>query len=165
MPQGTTSLSNVGADEFRLRNFIETLIAADELEIVETPTELADLTSYMDGNRKAVLFQKAGPEEAEIIGNVGPSRSRLALAFGVAETDLLSELLKRLNTKQPIGVIDKDNAPVQQCGPYPLGTAYSLPTHSGGPVVYNEIYFFLVQKSPYHQLVSGIDSLPQFIKQ
>ena len=44
MPQGTTSLSNVGADEFRLRNFIETLIAADELEIVETPTELADLT-------------------------------------------------------------------------------------------------------------------------
>ena len=114
MPQGTTSLSNVGADEFRLRNFIETLIAADELEIVETPTELADLTSYMDGNRKAVLFQKAGPEEAEIIGNVGASRSRLALAFGVAETDLLSELLKRLNTKQPIGVIDKDNAPVQQ---------------------------------------------------
>ena len=114
MPEGSTKLSNTEADTFRLRNFVDTLIAENELEIVETPIELADLTSHMDGNEKAVLFQKAGPEEAEIIGNVGASRSRLALAFGVAESDLLPELLKRLATKQPIETIDKDNAPVQE---------------------------------------------------
>ncbi|NKB19060.1 MAG: UbiD family decarboxylase [Alphaproteobacteria bacterium] len=114
MPEGTTNLSNSEADTFRLRNFVEELIAADELEIIEAPTELADLTSHMDGNEKAVLFKKAGPEEAEIIGNVGASRSRLALAFGVAEPDMLPELLKRLATKQPIETIDKDNAPVQE---------------------------------------------------
>ena len=114
MPEGTVKLSNTEADRFRLRNFVDALIAADELEIVETPTELADLTSHMDGNEKAVLFQKAGPEEAEIIGNAGASRSRLALAFGVAEPDLLPELLKRLATKQPIETIDKDDAPVQE---------------------------------------------------
>ena len=76
MPEGSTKLSNTEADTFRLRNFVDTLIAENELEIVETPIELADLTSHMDGNEKAVLFQKAGPEEAEIIGNVGASRSR-----------------------------------------------------------------------------------------
>jgi len=50
MPQGTTKLSNAEVDRFRLRNFIDTLIAADELQIVKTPTALADLTPYMDGN-------------------------------------------------------------------------------------------------------------------
>ena len=114
MPEGTTKLSNTEADQFRLRSFVDELIAADELEIVETPTELADLTSVMDGNEKAVFFKNAGPEKAEIIGNVSASRSRLALAFKVSEPELLPELLKRLATKHPVEVVDRDEAPVQE---------------------------------------------------
>jgi 2,5-furandicarboxylate decarboxylase 1 len=114
MPEGSTKLVNTEADSFRLRNFVEELIAADELQVVDAATELADLTSYMDGNTKAVLFKNAGSEKAEIIGNVAASRSRLALAFGVAEPDLLPELLKRLAVKQPVETIEKAEAPVQE---------------------------------------------------
>ncbi len=114
MPEGTAKLSKANLDQFRLRNFVEELIVADELEIVDEKTELADLTGYMDGNPKAVLFRDAGPEGAEIIGNVAASRSRLALAFGVAEIELLSELLKRLAVKQSVETVSKGDAPVQE---------------------------------------------------
>ena len=49
-------------DEFRLRRIIDRMIEAGEVEIVEEPVDLVDMASRMDGNPKAVLFRKAGPD-------------------------------------------------------------------------------------------------------
>lgn len=117
MPEGTSGtahLPNTEADKFRLRHFVERLINAGDIEVVDQPVELADLTLHMDGNPKAVLFQKAGKERAEVIGNLCASRKRLAAAFGVDETDLLQEVLKRLASPQQTETVDRDAAPVQQ---------------------------------------------------
>jgi UbiD family decarboxylase len=117
MPEGTTtpaSLPNTEAEKFRLRRFVEKLIASGDIEIVDQPVELADLTGHMDGNAKAVLFTKAGKEQAEIIGNLSASRKRIAAAFAVAETDLLQEVMKRLATRQETELVESADAPVQQ---------------------------------------------------
>ena len=68
----------------------------------------------MDGNPKAVLFNKAGKEQAKIIGNLSASRKRIAAAFDVEEADLLQEVMKRLATRQETEVIEGTDAPVQQ---------------------------------------------------
>ncbi|MFT5438526.1 MAG: 2,5-furandicarboxylate decarboxylase 1, partial [Alphaproteobacteria bacterium] len=115
MPEGTTGLTNakVDTEKFRLRSFVASL-GPDELEIIEQPVELADLTAHLDGNAKAVLFRAVGPEKAEIAGNLTASRSRLALAFGVAEADLLQEVLRRLDTAQETIEISSADAPVHE---------------------------------------------------
>ena len=46
----------------------------------------------MEGNQKAVLFRAAGPEKAELVGNVMGGRSRIAAAFGVKPNELLKEV-------------------------------------------------------------------------
>ena len=76
-------------DEFRLRRFVERMIDEDEVEVVEDEIDLADVASRMDGNEKAVLFRKAGPEKAEIVGSMTGGRRRMAKAFGVEPGDLL----------------------------------------------------------------------------
>ena len=115
MPEGTTGTIRATADteRFRLRSFIEGL-GPDELETIDEPVELADLTARLDSNSKAVLFRQAGPEKAEIVGNLTASRSRLALAFGVSEADLLQEILRRLGTQQETVEIASADAPVHE---------------------------------------------------
>ena len=117
MPEGTTGtahLPNTEADKFRLRHFVDQLIDSGEIDIIDQPVELADLTIHMDGNPKAVLFRKAGKEQAEIIGNLCASRKRMAAAFDVGEAELLQEVLRRLATPQDTETVDRDAAPVQQ---------------------------------------------------
>jgi UbiD family decarboxylase len=117
MPEGTTGtarLPNTEADNFRLRHFVEQLIDTGEIDVIDQPVELADLTKHMDGNPKAVLFRKAGKEGAEIVGNLCASRKRMAAAFDVDEADLLHEVLRRLATPQETEAVDRDAAPVQQ---------------------------------------------------
>ena len=117
MPEGTTDLAhlpNTEADKFRLRHFVERLIETGEIDIIDQPVELADLTLHMDGNPKAVLFRKAGKEQAEIVGNLCASRKRMAAAFDVDETDLLQEVLQRQATPQKTETVARETAPVQQ---------------------------------------------------
>ena len=105
--------SNVDCEQFRLRRFIDSLAGTDELEVHDKPVELADVAAPLDGNRKAVLFRKAGPEGAELVGNVAGSRSRLARAFGVSADKLLGEVLKRLRGKPEIVELSRAEAPAQ----------------------------------------------------
>ncbi len=115
MPEGAPGLTHpkIGTERFRLRSFVAAL-GPDELEIVDRPVALADLTACLDSNPKAVLFTQAGPEKTEIVGNLTASRSRLALAFGVPEADLLQEVLRRLETPQEVVEISSADAPVHQ---------------------------------------------------
>lgn len=101
-------------DRFRLRHFIERLERSGELDIVEEPTELAAIAARLDGNPKAVLFRKTGPEQTELVGNVLGSRKRLALAFDTGEHDLLQNILKRVETPIPPVEVPGALAPVQQ---------------------------------------------------
>lgn len=101
-------------ERFRLRHFIELLEQNGELRIVDEPIDLADIAAHLDGSREAVLFRQAGPERAELVGNVLGSRRRLALAFGTSEHDLLKEVLRRIETPLAPVEITSAEAPVQQ---------------------------------------------------
>jgi UbiD family decarboxylase len=105
---------NVDCEQFRLRKFVELLGREGELEIVDDKIDLIEIGARLDGNPKAVLFRAAGPEGAQLVGNVVGGRRRLALAFGVREQDLLPEVLRRLKT--PIAPVEvrSEQAPVHQ---------------------------------------------------
>jgi UbiD family decarboxylase len=107
-------LSNIDFERFRLRRFLEELAAAGEVEIREQPAELADIAGVLTGNAKAVWFKKAGPEQAELVGNVDADRGRLARAFGVAPDKLVHELTRRIEGKGEIVEVPRASAPVQQ---------------------------------------------------
>src|SRR5918912_1499703 len=95
-------------ERFRLRRFLESL-PAHELERRDEPIELGDLAAVHEGNAKAVWFARAGG--AELAANVAASRSRLALAFGMAPERLRAEVLARLSRPQP--VVEVSEAPAQ----------------------------------------------------
>jgi UbiD family decarboxylase len=105
---------SVDLERFGLRRLVEIFDREGELETVEEPIDLIDVAARLDGNPKAVLFKKAGPEKAELIGNVMGGRRRLALAMGVSEKELLPEVLRRLDN--PIAPVEVSSAaaPVHQ---------------------------------------------------
>lgn len=110
----TTHPADFDLDAFRLRSFVEALADADEVDIKEDPVPLAHAARQLDGNRKAVWFKQAGPEGAEMIGNVMGSRRRLALSIGVEDRDLLPTMLERLKTPMAQVEISSADAPVHQ---------------------------------------------------
>jgi len=60
---GATASSAVDCEAYRLRAFVEAL-GPEELEVVSEPVDLADVAARLEGNPKAVLFEKVGPEQA-----------------------------------------------------------------------------------------------------
>ena len=103
-----------GTDAFRIRRFVERLEEAGELERIAAPTDLIDVARHLDGNRRAVLFEAAGPEKAELVGNVMGGRRRLAMALGVDPEELLQTVIERLRGSiAPVEVASAD-APCQE---------------------------------------------------
>jgi 2,5-furandicarboxylate decarboxylase 1 len=102
----------VDFERFRLRRFIESLGDA-ELETRNEPVDLAGIAEVMEGNQKAVLFRAAGPEQAELVGNVMGGRSRIAAAFGVKPNELMKEVTRRLRNKPEIFEVSRTEAPCQ----------------------------------------------------
>jgi 2,5-furandicarboxylate decarboxylase 1 len=98
-------------ERFRLRRFLGSL-ASEEIQKVESPVALADVAGVLEGNPKAVWFNRAGPEGAALAGNVAGSRTRLAHAFGTTRERLLHEVLARLKAKPEIVEVAK--APCQE---------------------------------------------------
>ena len=107
-------MAAVDTERFRLRRFVERLKQMGECETHEKPIDLVDVAGVLEGNPRATLFAAAGPEKAELVGNVMGSRKRLALALDTDEAGLLPTLMQRLaNPQKPVKVSGKD-APVQQ---------------------------------------------------
>src|SRR5882672_11399081 len=101
-------------ERFRLRSFLDELAAADELVRVPERLDLIDVGAHLEGNARAVLFERVGPEEAGLVGNVMGSRRRLAMALGVPPNQLLSEVVHRAaNPIRPVEVASHA-APVQE---------------------------------------------------
>jgi 2,5-furandicarboxylate decarboxylase 1 len=109
-----TQARRADVEAFRLRRFVELLQHDGELDVCTHPIDLVDVAARLEGNPKAVLFEKAGPENASLVGNVVGSRRRLALAMGVIEKDLRAEVIRRL--KIPIAPVEipSDQAPVHE---------------------------------------------------
>ena len=107
-------MSTIDTERFRLRNFVEQLVDSGECEVHDKPIDLIDVAAVLDGNPRAVLFTAAGPEKAELVGNVMGSRKRLANALGTDERHLLQTLNQRLNRPQPPIKVSSQQAPVQQ---------------------------------------------------
>ena len=106
--------NSIDLDRFRLRSFVETLQGTDQLDVRADKVDLADMAAIMQGNSKAVWFKKAGPEGAEVVGNVTGGRERLARAFGVAKENIVEELLRRLALPAQLVELTREEAPVQQ---------------------------------------------------
>jgi 2,5-furandicarboxylate decarboxylase 1 len=113
-PAKADAIANIDTESFRLSEFVELLRREGELDVVGAPTDLIDVAARLDGNPKAVLFEKAGGEQARLIGNVMGSRRRMALAFGVSEKGLLEEVLQRSSTPIAPVQIPSNAAPVHQ---------------------------------------------------
>jgi 2,5-furandicarboxylate decarboxylase 1 len=107
-------MPTVDTERFRLRNFVDRLVESGECEVHDKPIDLVDVGGVLEGNPKAVLFKSAGPEKAELVGNVMASRRRIAEALGTDERSLLGTLSKRLNTLHPPVKVSSQQAPVQQ---------------------------------------------------
>src|ERR1700761_6753566 len=73
-----TSKTNIDMEKYRLRRFVDRLIAMDEVEIHDKPVPLTALSSIIESSPRAHLFNKAGPEQVEIVAGTGSSRKRLA---------------------------------------------------------------------------------------
>ena len=101
-------------ERFRLRNFVERLVEIGECEVRQEPIDLLDVGAALDGNPRAVHFKSAGPERAELVGNVMGSRKRLALALDADERGLLGTLNARLTRLKPPTRVSSQQAPVQQ---------------------------------------------------
>ena len=104
--------NTVDFERFRLRRFIESL-GADELDTRDAAIDLAGLAEVMEGNPKAVLFRSAGPEQAELVGNVMGGRARIAAAFGVKPHELHEGSERRLRNKPEIFEVSRAEAPCQ----------------------------------------------------
>ena len=106
--------TGVDLERFRLKSFLEDLRASGELEVVAAPAELAEIAPALEGNAKAVLFERVAGEGASLAGNVMGSRARLARAFGANPDALLAEVLRRLRTAPQVVEVPREAAPAQE---------------------------------------------------
>ena len=111
--QATPARALPDLERFRLRRFVEELAGTDELEVHADPIDLVDVAARVDGNPRAILFRSAGPERAELVANVTASRARLARAFGVAPSELTTDVARRLRVPPQLVEVDRARAPVQ----------------------------------------------------
>jgi 2,5-furandicarboxylate decarboxylase 1 len=109
MSNATTALD---FDKYRLRHFVDRLIALGEVEVHDRPVPLTGLSPIIEGTDKAVLFKKAGPEQVELVAKTAGSRKRLAAAFETTEDRLYDEYFKRLANPQPLVEVPSGDAPV-----------------------------------------------------
>jgi len=105
---------NVDLDKFRLRSFVEKLIAIGEMEVHEQPVSLADLSAMIESSPKAKCFKRVGVEQYEMVAAVSGSRRRLAAAFGTDERNVIHEYMRRMNDRQPVAEVPSSDAPVHQ---------------------------------------------------
>src|SRR5271168_5359067 len=98
--------------KYRLRGFVERLIELGEVEIHDRPVPLTGLSPIIERTEKAVLFKKAGPEQAELVAKTAGNRKRIAAAFETTEDKLYDEYFKRLANPQPLVEVPSGDAPV-----------------------------------------------------
>src|SRR5213596_4098159 len=69
--------TGIDLERFRLRRFVEELRQTGELEVHAGTADLAEVALALEGNAKAVFFERVGKEGAQLAGNVMGGRARL----------------------------------------------------------------------------------------
>ena len=110
----SSAAASIDFDKFRLRNFVDRLIALGEVDVYEQPVALTAVSAIIEGTEKAVLFERAGPEQVELVAKTAGNRRRLAAAFETTEDKLYDEYFKRLGSPQPLVEVPSGDAPVHQ---------------------------------------------------
>ena len=110
----SSAASSIDFDKYRLRNFVDRLIALGEVDVYEQPVALTAVSAIIEGTEKAVLFERAGPEQVELVAKTAGNRKRLAAAFGTSEEKLYDEYFKRLASPQPLVEVPSGDAPVHR---------------------------------------------------
>ena len=87
---------NVDLDKFRLRSFVEKLIAIGEMEVHEEAVSLADLSAVIEASSKAKYFKRVGAEQYEMVAAVSGSRRRGAPPLRTHERPQLQEKKRRI---------------------------------------------------------------------
>src|SRR6266852_624479 len=106
--------TGIDLERFRLRRFVEELRQTGDLEVRAGTADLAEIAPALEGNAKAVLFERVGKEGTPLAGNVMGSRARLARAFGTAPDNLLAEVLRRLRATPQVVEVPREGAPAQE---------------------------------------------------
>ena len=109
-----TSAAGIDLDKFRLRRFVERLIAMGEMEVRDEPVPLTRLSEIIESTPRGVLFRKAGPEQLELAAKVAGGRARIAAAFDTTLDKLHDVYHRRLATPQSIVQIPSGEAPVHE---------------------------------------------------
>ena len=107
-------MPTIDTERFRLRNFVDKLVDAGECEVHNAPIDLVDVGGVLDGNPRAVLFKAAGPEKAELVGNVMASRHGSPLRSTPTSAVCWARSATRLNRLHPPVKVSSQQAPVQQ---------------------------------------------------
>ena len=105
--------ADVDLERFGLRAFLEAL-GPDELEVEANRVELGQIAERVDNNPRAVWFQAPGDSKFSLCANVAASLSRLAAAFGTTPSEVLQEILSRLDRPGQLVEVPRETAPVQQ---------------------------------------------------
>ncbi|MDX3907802.1 MAG: UbiD family decarboxylase [Pigmentiphaga sp.] len=100
-------------ERYSLGSFLQSL-PADQLEIRDGATELTEIAGVLEGNPRAVLFQRPARESLPLCGNVSASRWRLAHAFGARPQTVAETILERMRRPGVVVEVGSDIAPVQQ---------------------------------------------------
>jgi 2,5-furandicarboxylate decarboxylase 1 len=108
----TSSHQRIDTEKFRLRTFVETLRRIGELEQIDEPVPLAELSLRIEASTTAKLFTCVGPQKYQIAAGMAAGRKRLAAAFGVPERETVHEYMRRLATPQAVVEIPSSDAPV-----------------------------------------------------
>src|SRR3984957_8376958 len=126
----TGKAAAIDPERLRLRNFVKNLADLGECEVRNEPIDLLDVGAALDGNPRAVHFKSAGPDNAELVGNVMGSRKRLASALDADERGLLATLNARLTNLQPPVKVSSQQGPGPQGVPQDDAAALTaLPVH------------------------------------
>src|ERR1700747_2819833 len=108
------STPDLDVERFRLRRLGDELTERGDVEVHDDPVALADLSSVIEASGKAVLFRKAGPEQAELVAGTMGARRRVGIALGVEEKDTVREYERRLASPQRHFEVPSSDAPVHQ---------------------------------------------------
>ncbi len=94
MSTTTAAATKIDLDKYRLRRFVDRLTDMGEVEVHDEPVSLTGLSTIIERTEKAVLFKKAGPEQAEIVAKTAGNRKRIAAAFDTSRGQALRRIFQ-----------------------------------------------------------------------
>ena len=115
MDERTSRAANrIDFDAFRLVNVVDMLHRHGELIHHDEPIDLIDIAKPIESSAPAICFRNIRGCTMPLVGNILGTRKRLALALGIQERELITQLRKRLATRYPPTEVTSAEAPVHE---------------------------------------------------